>query len=76
MASEYVEPVYPQNISLFGQYRFFQYKGILTSTDTNASPIIRQVQLDYTPDGPTMEQVMRHGKWFSNGQKQTFWWAK
>lgn len=76
MASEYVEPVYPQNISLFGQYRFFQYKGILTSTDTNASPIIRQVQLDYTPDGPTMEQVMRHGKWFSNGQKQSFWWAK
>lgn len=76
MASKYIEPVYPKNILLSSKYRYFQYKGVLTSTDTNISPIIRQVQLDYTPDGPTMEQVMRHGKWFSNNQKQNFWWVK
>lgn len=75
-ATEYPVPTYPQNISFTNSYRFFQYRGVLTTTNRNITPIVRQVQLDYTPEGPTMEQIMRHGKWFGDNQKQPFWWAK
>lgn len=34
----------------------------------------------YPSTGPTgltgMAQLMRHGKWFSTGGEQPFWWAK
>jgi hypothetical protein len=73
---EYTPTVSTETINLGDSYRFFQYKAILTSTDANTSPIIQQIQLDYGSDGPTMEQIMRHGKWFNNGEKQPFWWAK
>ena len=56
--------------------RYFQYKTIFNTWDTDVTPYISQVQLDYGVDGPTMDQVMRHGKWFnSNGAKQPFWWV-
>ncbi len=75
-SEEYLPTVSPELITLGSSYRFFQYKATLTSTDTDVSPIINQVQLDYTIDGPTMNQIMRHGKWFNSGVKQPFWWAK
>ncbi len=57
-----------------GQY--FQYKAIFNTWDIDATFYISQVQLDYGTDGPTMDQVMRHGKWFnSSGEKQPFWWV-
>lgn len=57
--------------------RYFQYKAIFTTADTNVSPYLSAVQLDYTANSlaPTMDKIMRHGKWFDGGQKQNFWWA-
>ena len=57
--------------------RYIQYMGVLTSRDTNLTPYISNVTLNYTAtSGPTNDQLMRHGKWFnSTGQEQSFWWA-
>ncbi|HOV30031.1 MAG TPA: hypothetical protein PLD77_03105, partial [Candidatus Dojkabacteria bacterium] len=74
-ADEYVTPSSPETINLGKSYRFFQYKAVLMSTDSDTSPIISQIQLDYTAV-PRMDQIMRHGKWFLSGTKQPFWWAK
>jgi hypothetical protein len=27
----------------------------------------------FTPTGPTMDQIMKHGKWFNGGTYQGFW---
>jgi hypothetical protein len=56
--------------------QYIQYKTIFTSWDSNVTPYISQVQLDYEAGGPTLEQLMRHGKWFdSGGAKKGFWWV-
>lgn len=56
-----------------GQY--FQYKTIFSTWDISITPYISQVQLDYF-SGPTLDLLMRHGKWFnSSGEKQPFWWV-
>ena len=57
--------------------RYVQYKAIFTTEDSNATPFLSGVQLDYSGDsnGSTMDQIMRHGKWFNNGQKEKFWWT-
>ena len=57
--------------------RYVQYKAIFTTEDPNMTPFLSAVQLDYSGDsnGPTMDQIMRHGKWFNNGQKEKFWWT-
>ena len=57
--------------------QYFQYRAIFTTTDSDVTPWISQVQIDYTPivTGPTMDQIMRHGKWFSTGERKNFWWA-
>lgn len=55
--------------------RYFEYMGILTSTDGLYTPYISDVTLNYTSGGPTLDQLMRHGKWFSGGSKQNFWWG-
>ncbi|HCC68220.1 TPA: hypothetical protein DEP90_03410, partial [Patescibacteria group bacterium] len=55
--------------------RYIQYMAIVTTSDTNITPYISNVTINYQ-DGPTMDQVMRHGKWFdSSGQEQSFWWV-
>ncbi|HOV30015.1 MAG TPA: LamG domain-containing protein, partial [Candidatus Dojkabacteria bacterium] len=74
-SDEYVTPSPQDIINLGKSYRFFQYKAVLMSTDPDTSPIISQIQLDYTPI-PPMNRIMRHGKWFLSGTKQPFWWAK
>jgi hypothetical protein len=58
--------------------QYFQYRTIFTTWDGNITPYISTVQVDYSASAekPTMDQVMRHGKWFnSTGEKQNFWWA-
>jgi hypothetical protein len=57
--------------------RYIQYMAVVTTSDTNVTPYISNVTINYTANtGPSMEQVMRHGKWFnSSGEKQNFWWA-
>jgi len=57
--------------------RYIQYMAVVTTSDTNVTPYISNVTINYSADtGPSMDQVMRHGKWFnSSGEKQIFWWA-
>jgi len=56
---------------------YFQYRAVFTTTDEDITPWISQVQVDYTPivTGPTMDQIMRHGKWFGAGLRKNFWWT-
>jgi len=63
-------------ITFASNAQYAQYKAILTSWDSNVTPYISQVQIDYTASGPTIDQLMRHGMWFdSSGAKQNFWWV-
>ncbi len=55
--------------------QYLQYKAIITSQDAAVTPYISQVQLDYESGAPTLDQIMRHGKWFSSGVKKNFWWT-
>jgi hypothetical protein len=60
-----------------GTPRYFQYRSIFTTTDSNFTPALSSVTIDYlAPLGPTNEQLMRHGQWIdpTTGQKQGFWW--
>lgn len=54
---------------------YLQYKAIITSQDSSVTPYLSQVQFDYSSGGPTMDQIMRHGKWFDSGTKKNFWWT-
>lgn len=58
--------------------RYFQYRAFLDTYDNKVTPSMSRVQIDYMGNtgGPTMDQIMRHGKWFNNGQKQKFWWVQ
>jgi hypothetical protein len=56
--------------------QYIQYRYILTSSKLSLSPFLSSVNIEYTVAGPTMEQIMRHGKWFSEGEQQPFWWVK
>lgn len=35
----------------------------------------RYAALQLISEGPTVDQVMRHGNWFNNGSEQSFFWA-
>jgi hypothetical protein len=57
--------------------QYLQYQPIFTKWDDNPllDLYLTEVDITYTA-GPTMDQVMRHGKWFnSSGEKQPFWWV-
>ena len=54
---------------------YLQYKAIMTSQNQTVTPYLSQLQLDYSAGGPSMDQIMRHGKWFDSGNKKNFWWA-
>jgi hypothetical protein len=63
-------------ISFANNAQYVQYKTIFTSWDSNVTPYISQVQIDYTGSGPTIDQLMKHGMWFdSSGAKKSFWWV-
>mgnify|MGYP000951961539 FL=1 len=66
-----------EELAYLGSTKYFQYDSIFTTYDSNITPYLSSVQIDYSSSfvGPTNEQLMRHGKWFdSNGAKQNFWW--
>jgi hypothetical protein len=67
-----------ENIIFPSDAQYVQYKAILTSWDSNVTPYLSQVQLDYVSgdSAPALEQLMKHGQWFdSSGSKKGFWWA-
>jgi hypothetical protein len=56
--------------------QYIQYKVVLNRKDLDISPFLREVEIIHSVPGPTMDQVMRHGKWFdSSGAEQSFWWV-
>jgi hypothetical protein len=55
--------------------RYMQYRALFSTTDPAVTPYLSGVTVNYT-SGPTNAQLMRHGKWFSSGVKQSFWWAR
>jgi hypothetical protein len=57
--------------------QYVQYKVIFSKWDDNPylDLYLSEVNIDYS-SGPTMDQLMRHGKWFnSSGEEQPFWWV-
>lgn len=63
-------------VDLGQAYQYVQYQAIFTTANENVSPFLNQVQVDYVAPGPTMDQIMRHGKWFdSSGARKNFWWV-
>lgn len=59
--------------------RYVQYRAIFSSWEnrTDMNQYISNVEITYGGGAnPTMEQLMRHGKWFNDvGEKQTFWYV-
>jgi hypothetical protein len=57
--------------------QYVQYESIFSRWDDNRELdlYLSEVDIEYS-SGPTMDQIMRHGKWFnSSGEKQPFWWV-
>jgi hypothetical protein len=52
-----------------------QYRAIFSSTDQSVQPYLSGVTVNYTA-APSNDLLMRHGKYFSSGTKQAFWWAR
>jgi|GEM_PF-3859719 len=55
--------------------RYMQYRAIISTSNLYVSPYLSGVTVNYTA-GPTTDQLMRHGRYFSSGSLQGFWWAK
>lgn len=58
--------------------KYVQYSAMFSrwNSNTDLDLYLSGLTVNYTPDGPTMDQIMRHGKWFTGGVKQPYWWAK
>lgn len=54
--------------------RYVQYRAIISSNEIYTSPNLSIVNIDYSA-GPTLSQLMRHGKWFNGGVEAPFWWV-
>lgn len=52
-----------------------RYRLLFLSSKLNFSPSVSNVRIDYVTEGPKMEQIMRHGKWFNEEGQQPFWWS-
>jgi hypothetical protein len=66
-----------EELAYLEQAQYIQYQPIFTKWDDNPylDLYLSEVNIDYS-SGPTMDQLMRHGKWFnSSGEKQPFWWV-
>lgn len=58
-------------------YRYVRYRYIFVTLKHGLSAGLASVNIDISSGGPSMEQLMRHGKWFDNsGIKQSYWWTK
>lgn len=55
--------------------KYLKYRVIFTTSKYGLSPYISSITVDYEEGGPSMEQIMRHGQWFNDGEKQGFWWS-
>ncbi|MGI6423382.1 MAG: LamG domain-containing protein [Candidatus Dojkabacteria bacterium] len=55
---------------------YLQYKFVFFSKLLGLTPYLSSVNINYTNSRPAMEQIMRHGKWFSDKGEEPFWWAK
>jgi uncharacterized delta-60 repeat protein len=57
--------------------QYIQYHPIFTKWDNSSNLDLYLSEVDVTySSGPTMDQLMRHGKWFnSSGEQQPFWWV-
>ncbi len=76
-----------KNISIFSAFnsndtiameqtdRYLRYRFIYVTSKYGVSSYLSGINIDYGSNGPSMDQVMRHGKWFNEGSKQTFWWS-
>lgn len=73
-SSYLTDPAGTNNVTSTFQ-RYFQYKSVLNSANSAVSPYISSVTTNYST-GPDLDLIMRHGKWFSGGVKQSFWWAR
>lgn len=58
------------------EIQFIQYKYIYTTSKPYLTPHLSSVNINYSSAGPNMDQIMRHGKWFNEEGKQSFWWAR
>ena len=58
------------------EIQFLQYKYIFTTSKPYLTPHLSSVNINYSSAGPAMDQIMRHGKWFDEEGKQSFWWAR
>jgi hypothetical protein len=57
--------------------QYVQYRPVFSTWDDNRELdlYLSEVDIEYS-SGPTMDQIMRHGKWFnSSGEEQPFWWV-
>jgi hypothetical protein len=54
--------------------RYIQYRSVITSSDEAVSATLTNVTFDYS-QGPALDQIMRHGKWFDGGTKKDYWWV-
>lgn len=56
--------------------QYLQYKFIFTTVKSYLTPYLSSVNINYSSAGPRMDQILRHGKWFNEEGKQSFWWVK
>ena len=56
--------------------KYLKYKLIFISKYPYISASISSININIEESGPQMEQIMRHGKWFNENGKQSYWWAK
>lgn len=76
---ELITPIKESEYSAFSgsvENQFLQYKFIFTTKFSYLTPYLSSVNINYVSGGPNIDQIMRHGKWFNDGEKQPFWWAK
>ena len=68
------DPTATSNVTSTDQ-RYVQYRALFNAYDMNVTPYLSSVTLNYS-EGPSNDLLMRHGKWFSSGTEQGFWWAQ
>lgn len=56
--------------------RYLKYKMIFVTSKEGTSSLLSSTTIEFENGGPSMDKVMRHGKWFNEGSKQSYWWVK
>ena len=54
--------------------QYLKYKFIYITSRQGISSSLSSVNIDFESGGPEMDQILRHGQWFNEGSKQSFWW--